>query len=142
MEHLSKEAASELGLQIESAGTGDWHVGELADSRMRLAASNRGIDLTSRARQVQSEDFQDFDYIFTMDPSNFENTQKLCPDPGLAHKCVPFMNFVKKYEHSGVPDPYFGGPEGFEHVLDILEDGCQEILGQLKNDGKLTQVNG
>lgn len=115
---------------VDSAGTGAWHVGELADSRMRKHASLRGYDLVSRARQVKEEDFDDFDIIIAMDGSNYRNLQNLCPDGAAELRMM--TDFCSEYDDQEVPDPYYGGEEGFEHVLDLLEDACGGLLDYLE----------
>ena len=109
---------------VDSAGTGSWHIGKTADSRMRMAAQKRGLEILSRARQINAEDFEKFNYIVTMDDSNFENVINLKSRKSLSDfsSIKKIQNFRSVFEETEVPDPYFGGDEGFEHVLDILED--------------------
>ncbi len=116
--------------KIDSAGTGAWHVGELADARMRARGELRGYSFTHRARQFQSKDFHDFDLILTMDQNNFSTVLKSCPAPELRCKVKTFVSYCQHHQISEVPDPYYGGIEGFDTVLNILEDGCSEILKQ------------
>ena len=128
----SKLEAAGLGaaLQVDSAGTSNWHEGEEPDSRSMLAASARGYDLSSlRARQVVREDFMRFDYILAMDMQNFRELQRLCP----ASKQLNLGLFLD-HGNSGrreVPDPYEGGRDGFEIVLDLVEDACDGLLRTL-----------
>ena len=117
-------------IETDSAGTGDWHVGELADPRMRQAAMERGFQLTSRGRQVSKHDFQKFDFIIAMDTSNFENLLPLQCDNDRA-KLIQFRELMTIRKIEGVPDPYYGGPDGFQRVLDILQEGCRELLNRL-----------
>ncbi len=119
-------------LEVDSAGTGDWHVGEQADPRMRQAASERGFQLTSRGRQVNREDFQKFDLIIAMDSSNFQNLLPLQCDNDRA-KLIQFRELMTTREIEGVPDPYYGGPDGFQQVLDILQEGCKELLNRMNS---------
>ena len=117
---------------IDSAGTGDYHTGDLPDQRMRIHARRRGYDLTHRARQVREADFDDFDLIVPMDASNERNLRRLAPTPEAEAKIVPMARWISlatRYDH--VPDPYYGGAQGFELVLDLLEDGCRRLYDEL-----------
>ena len=118
------------GFIVDSAGTGSWHVGKKADSRMRIAADRRDLKILSRARQLNKKDFENFNYILAMDNSNFKNIIDLkmrqsSSDFALIKKIQDFRSYFKEEE---VPDPYFGGDEGFDHVLDILEDSVSGFL--------------
>ena len=109
---------------VDSAGTGNWHVGKKADSRMRFAAKQRNINITSKARQIREDDFRKFKYILVMDNSNFSNVINLknrVKGSDFA-KILKIQDFSKIFNEKEVPDPYFGGDAGFDHVLDILED--------------------
>ena len=132
MKHLVSEAGLEESIDVDSAGTLGYHSGEKADSRMRKAALARGIELTSRARQIVHSDFNEFDFIITMDESNYRNCEPMRRENSRA-ELIPFKNLVSSKQVTGVPDPYYGGPEGFEHVLDLLEEGCGELLKILKS---------
>ena len=118
---------------VDSAGTGSWHVGKKADYRMRIAAENRGINILSRARQVNISDFEKFNYILTMDDSNFQNiinlkNRKFLSDFASIKKIQDFRSIFTEKE---VPDPYFGGDEGFNNVLNILEDSVSGFLNSI-----------
>ncbi len=118
------------GFFVDSAGTGGWHIGKKADYRMRIAAERRDINILSKARQITSKDFDEFNYILAMDDSNFRNIQDLknrtvSTDFALIKKIQDFRSFFNEQE---VPDPYFGGDEGFDYVLDILEDSVNGFL--------------
>lgn len=118
--------------EIDSAGTGRYHIGDLPDKRMRLHARNRGYELTHICRQVQPEDFDHFDLIIGMDASNLYDLRKMAPSVEAARKIHPMAEFFTsrlRYDH--VPDPYYEGAEGFERVLDLLEDGCRNLYEQL-----------
>ena len=131
-EAVLKSMTNESDFYIDSAGTNGFHDGEKADHRMREAASRRGIDITSISRQVKPEDLEEFDYILTMDNSNYANTVKLNPKyEAKVHKFCQYLDdeFIN---YSEVPDPYFGGDAGFELVLDLLENGCRNFLKQMK----------
>ncbi|MFI3321686.1 MAG: low molecular weight protein-tyrosine-phosphatase [Rikenellaceae bacterium] len=118
---------------VDSAGTYGGHAGQRADQRMRSAASKRGYNLLSRSRAIVSDDFEKFDLIFAMDDSVYENLKRLAPDIESTQKVQKFADYIEKYDIDYVPDPYYEGKEGFEIVLDILEDGCFNILkGVLK----------
>ncbi len=114
---------------IDSAGTGNYHIGDLPDKRMRVHALRRGYELTHRCRQVRESDFDDFDLIVGMDAQNLRNLHRLAPSPEAEAKIVPMADFVRnlatRYDH--IPDPYYEGAEGFELVLDLLEDACSHI---------------
>ena len=118
---------------VDSAGTGSWHVGKKADSRMRLAAKKRNINITSNARQIREDDFRKFKYILVMDDSNFNNVIDLknrVKGSDFA-KILKIQDFSSIFNEKEVPDPYFGGDAGFDHVLDILEDSVSCFLEQI-----------
>ena len=101
-------------------------------SKAWATVSRRGYNLTHRARKVREQDFYDFDLIVVMDDSNYENVARLAPERKYLNKVYRFVEFSKSYpEWSYVPDPYYEGHEGFELVLDLLEDGCSELLNQI-----------
>ena len=115
---------------VDSAGTGNWHIGKKADSRMRIAAERRGINILSKARQINTEDFEKFNYILAMDDSNFRNIQDLKNRISLTKiaSIKKIQDFRSVFNEQEVPDPYFGGDEGFDYVLDILEDSVNGFL--------------
>jgi protein-tyrosine phosphatase len=116
---------------IDSAGTGAWHIGERADSRMCDAGRRRGLTLTSIARQVTPDDFHRFDHILAMDASNLRALRRLAP--GSHHAAVRlFRDFDPEGEGEDVPDPYYGGREGFEDVLDIVTRTARGLLEALE----------
>lgn len=118
---------------IDSAGTYGGHSGERSDSRMRSAAAQRGIEMTHRARQVREEDFERFDMLIAMDDNNYESLFRLAPDRDAQQKIYRFREFLRyNPDWSYIPDPYYEGHEGFELVLDLLEDGCSTLLDQLR----------
>jgi protein-tyrosine phosphatase len=122
-------------IQIDSAGTGDWHVGELADPRTRHAAKRRGIDVAGRARQVKRDDFIEFDYVVAMDASNRRNLLAMAPTRELAGKVHLFRDFdPESPRDSDVPDPYYGGDDGFETVLDICDAAARGLLDRVRRD--------
>ena len=115
---------------VDSAGTGSWHIGKKADSRMRFAAKQRHINITSIARQIREDDFRKFKYILVMDNSNFNDVIDLknrLKGSDFA-KIFKIQDFSSMFNEKEVPDPYFGGDAGFDHVLDILEDSVSCFL--------------
>lgn len=123
---------SDVAVFAASAGTIGYHAGEPPDRRMIAAAKRRGYDLVSRARQVEREDFKNFDLILTMDDDNLRGVLGLAATEDERAKVAKFTTYCR--EHAGsdeVPDPYYGGGEGFETVLDLLEDGCRGLLEEL-----------
>ena len=115
-------------VECDSAGTIHFHAGERADPRMREAAQRRGHDLTSVARGFDESDFDRFDWIVTMDEPNFRDIRKRARGPADAAKIRRFADHVSLKGVKEVPDPYYGGGDGFTRVLDILEDGCDSLL--------------
>ena len=129
--HLLAQRGLEDSFTVDSAGTGGWHVGKPADTRMRRAAERRGIQLLSRARQVEVADLLEFDHILTMDDDNLRTLRELSKDKPIRARIEPLMAYGRRSGSSEVPDPYYGGREGFEHVLDLLEDACGGLLSRL-----------
>ncbi len=125
---LVAEAGLSEQIAIDSAGTIGMHAGERADSRMRHAAAHRGYDLTSLARQVTAADLDAFDLILTMDEDNLRNVLRLATTDAQRTRIRPFCEFCSDHADQEVPDPYYGGPQGFQYVLDLLEDGCRGVL--------------
>lgn len=120
-------------VEIDSAGTYGGHSGERSDPRMRRAAEARGIPMTHRARQVREEDFERFDMVIAMDDNNYENLFRLAPDRDAHEKIYRFREFLRNHpDWSYIPDPYYEGHEGFELVLDLLEDGCSVLVEKIK----------
>lgn len=119
--------------ELDSAGLYGGHAGDLPDHRMRVHASRRGYNLTHRSRPVSSSDFQDFDLIVAMDDSNYSRLKALAPTSEDEKKIVRMIDYVKGFpQYHSVPDPYYEGAEGFEIVLDLLEDGCRNLLDKIK----------
>lgn len=121
-----------LEVEVDSAGTTSYHVGEPADSRMRHHASLRGFDLTSIARQISRRDFDRFDRVIAMDRDNLEGILKL--SKGGEGQVRLFSEYLDDRWPVDVPDPYYGGDEGFERVLDMIEAGGPAILDDLLED--------
>ncbi len=128
---MVEEAGCEDLVFIDSAGTHDGQAGSPPDRRAQLAAAARGYDLAGQARQVRLEDFEFFDFVLAMDSSNFEALAQKCP-PALRGKIAMFMDFSKRFPDKDVPDPYFGGLNGFEQVLDRVEDAARGLLQHLR----------
>ena len=129
---INKKGLDEFFI-VDSAGTGSWHIGKKADTRMRIASQKRGLEILSKARQITSNDFEKFNYIVAMDDSNFENIIDLKSRKSLSDfsSIKKIQSFRSIYQETEVPDPYFGGDEGFEHVLDILEDSVSVFLNTI-----------
>ena len=118
---------------VDSAGTGSWHIGKQSDSRMRIAAKKRDINILSRARQINAKDFENFNYILTMDNSNFSDLIKLKNINSFSNIALikKIQDYRSVFREEEVPDPYFGGDEGFDHVIDILEDSVSSFLDSI-----------
>jgi protein-tyrosine phosphatase len=131
--HQVTAAGFENAIHIDSAGTHDYHIGERPDVRAQKAAAQRGYDATElRARQVDETDFEVFDYILAMDKANLAILERECP-PQYSHKLGLLMQYSERYSEGveEVPDPYFGGNQGFEHVLNMVEEAGRGLLIRL-----------
>ena len=118
-------------IYVDSAGTGDWHIGESPDKRAVEAAAERGFQIANyRARQVCSSDFKDYDYILAMDYANLRDLKKQCP-AAFKRKLQLLLDYGGG-GHDTVPDPYYSGDKGFELVLDLLEESCTRLLQHIK----------
>ncbi|MGG6266967.1 low molecular weight protein-tyrosine-phosphatase [Leptolyngbya sp. AN03gr2] len=138
MNHLIRQAGLENEIVCDSAGTSSYHIGSSPDRRMTAAAKLRGIELVGRARQFERSDFEEFDLILAMDHDNYE---AICPiDPaGTYQSKVQLMcNFCTQHQLREVPDPYYGGTEGFNFVIDLLLDACQGLLDFIIKEENLT----
>ena len=123
---------------VESAGTGGYHVGALPDRRARAAAQARGLDLSSRARQFRPDDWARCDYVLAMDQQNFDDLATSAPDSRAQAKLRLLRAFDPQSPPGApVPDPYHGGPDGFEHVLDLCEAACEGLLAHLRREHSL-----
>lgn len=120
-------------VEVQSAGTVDYHVGSPPDRRAQLAALRRGYDISrQRARQLRTEDFERFDLLLGMDAEHIERMTELCPDP-LAGRIRLLMDYsTRRPRGSDVPDPYYGAPAGFERVLDLIEEACDGLVADLR----------
>ncbi len=136
MHKLVEDAGLEKRIAIDSAGTYGGHAGNLPDARMRQHARRRGFDLNHRSRKVRTDDFEEFDLILAMDDYNYEDLFRVAPDPEAQQKIRRMTDYSVKLLFDHVPDPYYEGADGFERVLDILEDACSGLLSAIKQ-GKL-----
>ena len=129
--HKLEEKKLSQYFYVDSAGTYGGHSGELADNRMRFAASKRGITLTHRSRKITSSDFEKFDLIVVMDDYNYDDVCYLAPTIEDKNKVCKMADFLKKSDFTYIPDPYYEGAEGFELVLNLLEESCETLIEQL-----------
>ncbi len=135
-EGILTKKANEKGLnwKIDSAGTAAYHVGNLPDERSIEVAKKYGIDITSqRARQFSVSDFKDFDVIYAMDAENFNNILKLASTKEEEKKVKLILNEIDLQSNSSVPDPYYGGKDGFENVYQMLDLACDKIIERINN---------
>jgi protein-tyrosine phosphatase len=134
MNHLIREAGLEGKITCDSAGTAGYHTGAAPDRRMAIAAKKSGIILEGRARQFQPEDLAKFDLVLAMDEDNYRDILR---SVGLttSHPKVKMMcSYAKNHPDREVPDPYYGGPQGFDYVIELLVDACQGLLQEIKAD--------
>lgn len=139
-EGIFKAKVNEKGLsdffEIDSAGTGGYHNGDLPDKRMRQHGKRRGYNFDSISRKISINDFDDFDVIVTMDDSNWNNVLRLAPDLESEKKVHKMVEYFSQYQYDHIPDPYYQGAEGFELVIDLLEDACEGLLADLEKNIK------
>lgn len=133
MNYIITEENLNHHFSCDSAGTSSYHIGSPPDSRMRMAAENRGIELKGRARRFEVSDFTDFDLILAMDRENYRDILSLDPHGKYHHKVKLMCDFATKHQLKDVPDPYYGGRDGFDLVINLLLDSCQGLLTELKN---------
>jgi len=136
MAKLVRDAGLADRVVIDSAGTGAWHIGELADPRTRAAARKRGLELTHRARQFTRHDLDRFDLVLAMDDDNLRHLTRL-----LGSRTTPTVRLLRSFDRrpaalaapcAEVPDPYAGGEDGFEHVLDLCERACEGLVAHVR----------
>lgn len=131
MKLLVEKAGRTAEFEIDSAGILSYHQGELPDPRMRSHAARRGYQLLHRSRPVTTADFSRFDLIIGMDDQNIDDLRQLAPSPEACEKIHRMTEYCTSHPQADyVPDPYYGGSEGFEYVLDLLEDACAGLLSQ------------
>lgn len=128
MNHLVEKAGLSDQIICDSAGTGGYHIGAPPDRRMTAAASRKGINLKGQARQFQRSDFEEFDLILAMDRENYRDILSLDPNGKYRDKVKLMCDFASHHPEREVPDPYYGGPEGFNQVIDLLLDACEGLL--------------
>lgn len=132
MRELVTREAPDLSVEIDSAGIGDWHIGEPPDQRALAAARRRGLDMSRlRARQIASEDFQRFDFILAMDRANLSDLRRRAPTQ-YRERVRLFLEFAPDAGVDEVPDPYYGGEAGFEEVLDLAEQAARGLLSHIR----------
>jgi protein-tyrosine phosphatase len=130
--HLLREQGLEGRVEVDSAGTHGYHVGESPDPRTQRAAAARGYDLSDiRARKVAPEDLEYFDLVLAMDQNNMEVLRRMCP-PELASRLQLFMNYAKNFDDDEVPDPFYGLGHGFDLVIDMVEDASSGLIKALR----------
>lgn len=135
MEKIVEERGLQDRIEVDSAGMSSYHSGDLPDQRMRVHAVRRGLQLTHRSRQVRTDDFERFDLILAMDDSNYDHLRSLANSPEEMDKVKRIASFFRQYRHFDcIPDPYYGGAEGFENVLDLLDDACQNIADKFESN--------
>jgi protein-tyrosine phosphatase len=140
MKKMIADLALESQVHIDSAGTGGWHSGARADHRMRAAAIARGYDLTSMARQVKETDLANFDLVLVMDQQNHRDLRAFDRDHLHDSKVHFIGEYCTRHDSKEVPDPYYGGQQGFENVLNLLEDGCAGLLKHIQTALSARQV--
>ena len=129
-EDVARREGLEDQIFVDSAGTGNWHVGSPPDARAMKSARLRGLDISSqRARQISRDDCESFDYILTMDEENYHLVSSLCRGSAVVR---PFLDFASDSTEREVPDPYYGGPEGFERVMDLVEGASEGLLEDIR----------
>ena len=130
--HYVENAGLAGHILIDSAGTHDYHIGDAPDLRAQRAAQQRGYDMSGlRGRQVEEGDFHRFDYVLAMDSANLAILQRLAPPDGDAQVGL-FLEYARHHAEREVPDPYYGGAQGFERVLDMVEDAAQGLLQHIR----------
>lgn len=131
-----RKAGLEKEIEVDSAGISSYHQGELADERMRTHAIRRGYNITHRSRPVCTDDFYEFDLILGMDDRNIDALLERAPSPEAEQKVQRMTDYCRLKVVDYVPDPYYGGAQGFENVLDILEDACGGLLEAITDGSK------
>ena len=140
MRHLLRREGLEKSCIVDSAGTIGFHTGNPPDARMRQAGTARGIEISGKARQIKAADLTAFDLILVADRDNLRDVEALAAQVENPNPVRLFCEFCTEHTEKEVPDPYYGGASGFELVLDLLEDGCEELIRQYK-DGRLASTS-
>ncbi|HML91640.1 low molecular weight protein-tyrosine-phosphatase [Methyloceanibacter sp.] len=136
---VAEDAGQAHLFEIDSAGMGDWHKGQAPDHRAQKAALSRGVDISGQsARKVELEDFEEFDLILAMDGSNISDLYEIAPH-AARHKIRRFLDFAPHLDEDDVPDPYYGGEEGFDHALDLIEAAAKGLLAELAREREATE---
>jgi len=131
---MASDSGRHAEFEIDSAGTIGFHKGKPPDARMSAHLARNGYAVEGRSRQLTARDLREFDLILTMDEENLADALALDPS-GIFHiKVKPFAEFLTEHDAPRIPDPYYGGDEGFAHVIELLEDGCAELLDQLSKE--------
>ncbi|HPY40545.1 MAG TPA: low molecular weight protein-tyrosine-phosphatase [Thiolinea sp.] len=139
-ERLVQRSGLGAAIQVDSAGTHAYHIGNQPDKRSQQAALGRGIDISKqRARQIHDDDFTNFDYVLAMDLHNLQALQRLT-QARQAKNLKLLMEFASRWQEREVPDPYYGGPQGFERVLDMIEDASEGLLEHLVRTHQLERL--
>lgn len=137
MNHLIEEAGLSDSIVCDSAGTSSYHIGSPPDRRMAAAAKNRGIILKGQARQFQQSDFETFDLILAMDRDNYQDILFLDSQGKYQDRVKLICGFASHHQEQEVPDPYYGGTEGFNKVIDLLLDACEGLLQNIVSTHEL-----
>jgi len=137
MNSMVKKADLHSVISVDSAATSPHHEGDESDPRSITHAKGRGHDITSISRPFGPKDFEKFDYILAMDDTNYKDLLAFDRSKKFSKKVFKITQFCTAQNHKEVPDPYYGGPDGFELVIDILEDACHGLLNKIKTDHKL-----
>lgn len=141
MNHLIQQRGLQDQILCDSAGTSSYHVGSIPDRRMTAAAAKRGIQLVGRARQFDRRDFEQFDLILAMDQDNHADILLLDTRGQYRHKVKLMCEFCRNYSDREVPDPYYGGSEGFNYVIDLLLDACDGLLDYIVQQQRVSPTN-
>lgn len=129
-ESVLRREGLENEVEVDSAGTGDWHVGSPPDDRAIQSAAKRGLDISGqRARVISPSDCDSFDYVLTMDEENYRHVSAYCPGSAVIR---PFLDFDPDSPEREVPDPYFGAPDGFESVIDLVEGASEGLIEDIR----------
>ncbi len=130
--HLVQQHELDQHIKTDSAGTHAYHIGEKPDRRAQQTALSRGLDISDlRARKVKAADFKNFHYVIAMDQANYQDLAELVPE-GHEDRLRLFLDFAPNLKESEVPDPYYGGPKGFEYVFDLVEEASRGLLDEIR----------